>query len=73
MLVAKAARQSNCGKPLTLQLPIMILKRTCGQVNSLVNGKNVEDWAIRIQAPKTVMQGQGEGSETRRLSVIKMV
>ena len=31
------------------------------------NGKNVRDWAIRSQAPKPVMQGQGEGSETRCL------
>jgi hypothetical protein len=36
-----------------------------------VYGKNELDWAIRIQAPKSVlMAGQGEGSETKWLSVI---
>lgn len=73
MLVANAARQSNCGKPLKLQLPNIFLKRICGQVNRLVAfmaGNNVEDWAIRIQAPKSVMLGYGEGSETRWLAVI---
>ena len=33
------------------------------------NGKKVRDWAIRSQAPKPVMQGHGEGSETRWLWV----
>jgi hypothetical protein len=33
-------------------------------------GNNVEDWAIRIQAPTSDMLGHGEGSETRWLSVI---
>ena len=31
------------------------------------NGNKVRDWAIRSQAPKPVMQGHGEGSETRCL------
>ena len=47
-----------------------VVKATDGQVNSLVYGKNENDiWAIRSQAPKSVMQGYGEGSETRWLSV----
>ena len=46
------------------------VKAADGQVNSLVYGKNENDkWAIRSQAPKSVMQGHGEGSETRWLSV----
>ena len=32
--------------------------------------KNVEDWAIRSQAPNLVMIENGEGSETRRLQVL---
>jgi hypothetical protein len=27
--------------------------------------KYVKDWVIRSQAPKSVMRGYGEGSETR--------
>ncbi len=42
-----------------------------GQGNDLAYGKIVEDmWIIRSQAPKSVMQGHGEGSETRWFSVI---
>ena len=33
--------------------------------------KNVEDWAIRSQAPKLAMIEHGEGSTTRRLWVSK--
>ena len=33
------------------------------------NGKKVRDWVIRSQAPKPVMLGHGEGSETRCLWV----
>ena len=29
-------------------------------------GKKDEDWAIRSQAPKPVLVGHGEGSESRR-------
>lgn len=32
-------------------------------------GNNLEDWVIRIQAPKPATQGHGEGSETGRRSV----
>ena len=47
------------------------LKGAPGQGNDLAYGKIVEDiWIIRIQAPKSVMQGHGEGSETRWFSVI---
>ena len=31
-------------------------------------GKKAKDWAIRSQAPKPVMIGHGEGSETKRKS-----
>ncbi len=31
-------------------------------------GKKVRNWAIRSQAPKPVMAGQGEGSETKWMS-----
>ena len=42
-----------------------------GQGNDLAYGKIVEDiWIIRSQAPKSAMQGYGEGSETRWFSVI---
>ena len=34
----------------------------------MVKRKN-DKWAIRSQAPKSDMQGHGEGSETRWLSV----
>ena len=42
-----------------------------GQGNDLAYGKIVKDiWIIRSQAPKSVMQGYGKGSETRWFSVI---
>jgi len=33
------------------------------------NGKKVNNWVIRSQAPKPVIPGHGEGSETRCLWV----
>ena len=49
----------------------MIAKALCGRGNDLVYGKNDRDiWIIRSQAPKSAMQGYGEGSETRWFSVI---
>ena len=36
-----------------------IVKAIDGQVNSLVYGKNENDWAIRSQDPKAVIAGHG--------------
>ena len=36
-----------------------IVKAIDGQVNSLVYGKNENDWAIRSQDPKAVIVGHG--------------
>ena len=47
------------------------MKATRGRGNDLVYVKNDRNiWIIRSQAPKSVMQGYGEGSETRWFSVI---
>lgn len=47
------------------------MKTYSGWGNDLMYGKNNRYiWIIRNQAPKSVMRGHGEGSETRWFSVI---
>jgi len=68
----RAATRSNCGKPLKPFLPNYVRKHIMAKSKNLGYGKKEMDikWAIRSQAPKPVMQGHGEGSETRRLWAI---
>jgi len=64
------ARPSNCGNTLRALVTIFILKKI--KRTQLIAGSNsnkTKDWAIRIQAPKFIMQEYGEGSETRWRSV----
>jgi len=64
------ARPSNCGKALRALVTTLILKIIRGtQIIPGSNSNKTKDWAIRIQAPKFVMQEYGEGSETRWRSV----
>ena len=67
--VYKFATLSNCGKLLrafSTTLSCESLINTQG--NNLGHSNNEKDWAIRSQAPKSVMIGYGEGSETKWMS-----
>ena len=58
------------GKPLRAFATTLFWKHHRGtRLIAVPNGNNAKDWAIRSQAPKPVMQGHGEGSETRWLWV----
>ena len=50
------ATLSNCGKPLRASTTTFIWKQLKGtRLKSDPKGKNVEDWAIRSQAPNVAM------------------
>lgn len=60
------ATRPNCGKPLKPQDTKLVWKHTSGRQE--MSGKVIileDTWAIRSQAPKSVMIGYGEGSETK--------
>lgn len=56
------------GNPLEHLLPLVTSKDSQGtQLITGSNGKKINDWAIRSQAPKFALIEYGEGSTTRWL------